>query len=780
MKSANESYGEIVERHESNSLEQLIAKFLPYWPLLLLFVFLSVGGAYVYLRYTTPMYAAFASVLIKDDRKNTNSSESLQSAGFFESRKNLENEIRVLQSRALMEDVVKRLALYAPLSQKGKVKVGDAYEISPVIVEAKNPDSIKEVKEVNFLYNKTDSTIILDGKDKFPINQLVNTNYGVLRFLSNPNYIPTFESDKKLYFSFYKPSKVAVELLKDFIVTGGSSSLVDLSYKDAIPQRAINILNNLVDIYEKESIQDKNNLSKNALAFINEQLAIIGQDLDSIEKKIQNYRSGSNAISMSEQSSVLIQGAAAVDQKMGELNNQAAVLDQIEKYATSKANENQGTALVPSAFGITDPTLTTLTSQLFTQQQEYDKLKKIVGEKNPKLLAIEEQINKLKPEILNNIRTQQSSIETSKRSLNTTGSNFNSKLLTVPAKERALVDISRQQQQKNNLYQLLLQKKQEAELTLASISSSSKVIDTALAGKDPVSPKKKLIYLLALVFGGCLFVGVILIKDLFNGKIMYRNEIEKMTFIPVIGEISYEKTDSPLVIAKGTRSFIAEAFRKLRISLSFLGVDATHKKILITSSISGEGKSFVASNLAISLSLTGKKVVLVDLDLNNPTQSKNLSVNFDNGVTEYLTGEKTPVEIINKIETQENLYFISAGSLPENPTELLANGKIKLLIDYLDNEFDVVVIDTSPSALVTDAFILSEFCDATLFVIRHNYTPKRLINRIDESNQINAITNPAIVFNGLKTRGVFKNNYGYGYDYVYGNKDRGGKSKKVY
>ena len=776
---ANEHYGEI-EKNESNSFQQIIAKFFPYWPLLLLFVFISVGGAYIYLRYTTPMYAAFASVLIKDDRKNTNNSETLQSAGFFESRKNLENEIRVLQSRSLMADVVKRLALYAPLSQKGKVKAGDAYEISPVIVEAKNPDSIREVKEVDFMYNNVDSTVTIDGSDKYPINKIVNTRYGVLRFSENPNYNPILESGKPLFFSFYKPSKVAVELLKDFSVTGGSSSLVDLSYKDAIPQRAVNILNNLIDIYEKESIQDKNNLSKNALAFINEQLGIIGQDLDSIEKKIQYYRSGSNAISMSEQSSVLIQGAAAIDQKMGELNNQSAVLDQIEKYATSKANENQGNALVPSAFGISDPTLTTLTNQLFTQQQEYDRLKKTIGEKNPKLIALEDQINKLKPEILNNIRTQQSSIETAMRSLNSTGNNFNSKLLSVPAKERTLVDISRQQQQKNNLYQLLLQKKQEAELTLASISSSSRVIDTALTGKDPVSPKKKLVYLLSLVFGSGLFVGVILIKDLLNGKVMYRNEIEKMTSIPVIGEITYEKTDSPLVIAKGTRSFIAEAFRKLRISLSFLGIDATHKKILITSSISGEGKSFVASNLAISLSLTGKKVVLVDLDLNNPTQSKNLSVNFENGVTEYLTGEKTPVEIINKIETQENLYFISAGSLPENPTELLANGKIKLLIDYLDNEFDVVVIDTSPSALVTDAFILSEFCDATLFVIRHNYTPKRLINRIDESNQINAITNPAIVFNGLKTRGVFKNNYGYGYDYVYGNKDRGGKSKKVY
>ncbi len=780
MRQVNEQYGGgAVEKKEENSFQQLISKFLPYWPLLIFFVFLSLAGAYIFLRYTTPVYAAFASVLIKDDRKGSDDSQTLQSAGFFESKKNIDNEIRVLQSRSLMEDVVKRLALYAPLSQKGKVKSGDAYQISPIMVEAKNPDSIREVKEVEFNYNKSDSSVTLAGKDKYPLNQIVNTPYGTLRFSINRNYIPSLESDKQLFFSLYKPSKVAVELAKYYSVSGGVTALVDLSYKDPIPQRAENILNNLVDIYEKQSVLDKNNLSKNALTFINEQLGILGKDLDSIEKKIQYYRSGSNAVAIGEQSSVLIQGAAAIDQQLGELNNQAAVLNQIEKYAASRANENQGSALVPSTFGITDPTLTTLTGQLYTQQQEYDKLRKTVGEKNPKLMAIEEQINKLKPDILNNIRSQQASINAARRSLSSTSSGFTSKLLSVPAKERNLVDISRQQQSKNNLYQTLLQQKQDAELKLASISSGSKVIDTALAGKDPVSPKKKLIYLMAFVAGIGLFVAVILVKDFLTGKIMYRNEIEKMTSIPVIGEISFEKTDSPLVIAKGTRSFIAEAFRKLRISLSFLGIDAAHKKILITSSISGEGKSFVAANLAVSLSLTEKKVVLVDLDLNNPTQSKILNVEYESGVTEFLTGEKKPDQIINKLEGQENLYFIAAGSLPENPTELLANGKVKSLIDYLDNQFDVVIIDTSPSALVTDAFILSEFCDATLFVIRHNYTPKRLVSRIDESNQINTIHNPAIVFNGLKTRGVFKNNYGYGYDYVYGNKDRGKKVKKA-
>ena len=181
----------------------------------------------------------------------------------------------------------------------------------------------------------------------------------------------------------------------------------------------------------------------------------------------------------------------------------------------------------------------------------------------------------------------------------------------------------------------------------------------------------------------------------------------------------------------------------------------------------------------MSLSLTGKKVVLVDLDLNNPSLSKILNVNYEDGVTEFLNGEKTEEEIINKLDAHENLYFISAGSLPENPTELLANGKVQPLIDYLESHFDMVIIDTSPAVLVTDAYILSGMCDATLYVIRHNYTPKMLIKRLDENNRVNAINNPAIVFNGVKTRGVFKNNYGYGYDYVYGNKERGAKTKKV-
>jgi capsular exopolysaccharide synthesis family protein len=288
-----------------------------------------------------------------------------------------------------------------------------------------------------------------------------------------------------------------------------------------------------------------------------------------------------------------------------------------------------------------------------------------------------------------------------------------------------------------------------------------------------------LIYIIFIV----LFLGicgaVIFVKEYLTGKVLYRHEIESLTSIPIIGEVAFDKSKDKIVIEKGTRSFVAEEFRKLRISLSFLGIDSNHKKILITSSISGEGKSFISANLAVSLSLTGKKVVLVDMDLNNPTIDKILNVNREEGVTEFLEGEKDPEEIIKHVDAHENLFFISAGAvLPENPSELLANGKVNELINYLDNIFDIVVIDTSPMVLVTDGYLLTGLCDATLYVIRHGYTPKMLIKRIDENIYINPINNPAIIFNGVKMRGFFKNNYGYGYDYVYGNKDRKKLEKK--
>ena len=767
----------MVEQHEDSLAQQMVSKYLPYWPMFLLALLVAVSVAYIYISYTIPVYEATATLIIKDEKKGNEESKMMESLDQISSKKIVENEIEVIQSRKLMYDVVNKLGLYAPVFERGDVKTTSAYLTSPVSIQAAAPDSLSEFKKIKINFDKNNNEVILNDTFKYPLNQIVTTRFGRLKFVPNKNYENIHKPAKQLYFSLINPRNLAPGLLTSLKVepAGKLSSIVNLSYRDEVPKRAEDILNQLIASYKQNEINEKDALAKNTLAFVEDRLALVSHDLDSIEKKVQQYKSGRGAVDISAQGQLYLQNVSANDQKLSDVNTQLSVLNQVEKFVTDKDNT---AAIVPSTLGVSDPMLSQLMDKLYSSELEYEKLKKTVGENNPTLVSIKDQINKIKPNILQNIQSQQQSLNAAKQNLYSTNGNYNSILQSVPQKERQLLDISREQATKSNIYAFLLQKKEESEIAYASTASNNRVVDNAQAGPYPVSPNKLLVYLVAVVgFLGICFA-IIAIKESLTGKVVYRSEVESRTSIPIIGEVAFDKSKTPLVIQAGKRSFIAEEFRKLRISLSFLGIDPAHKKILVTSSISGEGKSFIAANLAVSLSLTGKKVVLVDLDLNNPTISKILNVNQEEGITEFLTGQKEPEEIIKRVKAHENLFFISAGHLPENPTELLANGKVKEIIDYLDNIFDLVIIDTSPIVLVTDAYILSALCDATLYVIRHKYTPKMLIKRIDESNQINPINNPAIVFNGVKVRGFFKNNYGYGYDYVYGNKERGKKEKK--
>ena len=767
------------EENEESLAQEILSKYLPYWPLFLLAIILAIVTALVYFHFTIPIYEATATIIIKDEKKGNEESKLMESLDLISSKQIVENEIEVIQSRTLMVNVVKALRLYAPVYQQGEIKAISAYVKSPVFIEASNPDSIKPFDKIDFSYDKNNQAIILNGKYRYPINQVVNTPYGKLKFIPNKYYNDADTTGKQLYFSLQIPEQVAPGLLGNLKVDAATklSSIIEMSYRDEVPQRAEDILNQLIASYEQSILNEKDALARNTLSFVEDRLSLVSHDLDSIEKKIQQYKSGTGAVELSTQGQLFLQNVSANDQKLSDVNMQLSVLNQVEKFVNSKDNNTGG--IIPSTLGINDPTLSQLLDKLNTSELEYDRLKKTVGENNPTLVAIADRINKLRPSVLDNIQSQKQSLNAAKGNLYTTNGNYNSLLQSVPQKERQLLDISREQQIKSNVYSFLLQKREESELSYASTVSNHTVVDYAQANSTPVSPKRMLVYLVAIVgfLGVC--ITFITVRESFTGKVLYRHEVEKLTSIPIIGEIAFDKSKQAIVIEKGRRSFIAEEFRKLRVSLSFLGINSSHKKILITSSISGEGKSFISANLAVSLALTGKKVVLVDLDLNNPTIAKILNVNRENGITEYLTGEREPEEIIRRIEAHENLFFISAGNLPENPSELLSNGRVKDIIDYLDNIFDVVIIDTSPIVLVTDGYILTGLCDATLYVIRHKYTPKMLINRIDESNQITPINNPAIIFNGVKARGFFKNNYGYGYDYVYGNKERANKVKKI-
>ena len=768
----------ISEEKEEGMMQQFVSKYLPYWPLFLIAIAAAIGFAYLYLRYTTSIYQATATIIIKDEKKGNEESKLVESLDQISSKKIVENEIEVIQSRKLMENVISKLGLYAPVYKNGDVHDVLAYTSSPISVVALFPDSLRYFKRIDLNYDGNNKQVILDHHYRYPLDSFVNSPFGRLKFVPNV-YFEADTSIKQLYFTLNNPKSVVSSFLPGLKAEAASklSSIVDLSYRDVSPLRAENILNELINAYQESANAEKNNLARNTLNFVNTRLALASHDLDSIEKKVQQFKSGNQAVDISAQGQLFLQNMSANDQKLADVNTQIAVLDKVENFV--KSNTNSPTGIVPSTLGVSDPTLTQLIDKLYTSELEYDNLKKTVGENNPSLVAIADRINKLKPSIISNINSQRQNLNANRDNISATNGAYSSVLQSVPQKERELLDISRQQQIKSNLYSFLLQKREESEIAYASAVSNSRVVDYAQASPYPVSPKRMLIYIISIV----LFLGIcgafIFVKEYLTGKVLYRHEIESLTSIPIIGEVAFDKSKDKIVIEKGTRSFVAEEFRKLRISLSFLGIDSNHKKILITSSISGEGKSFISANLAVSLSLTGKKVVLVDMDLNNPTIDKILNVNREEGVTEFLEGEKDPEEIIKHVDVHENLFFISAGTvLPENPSELLANGKVNELINYLDNIFDIVVIDTSPMVLVTDGYLLTGLCDATLYVIRHHYTPKMLIKRIDENIYINPINNPAIIFNGVKMRGFFKNNYGYGYDYVYGNKDRKKLEKK--
>ncbi|MBS1737847.1 MAG: polysaccharide biosynthesis tyrosine autokinase [Bacteroidetes bacterium] len=758
-----------LQQEEENLIQKIFAKYMPYWPLFVIAFILAVLSAWLYIKSSTPIYQATATLIIKDEKKGNEESKITESLDQISSKKIVENEIEVLQSRKLMQDVASKLNLFTPISEKKSFKYTSAYYSSPIIAKALEPELLQSKANIPLSYDEAKKTVTIENKYTYPLDSSVNTPYGKMVFAHNDNYQSGNNSNHPYFLSIYSPREIVPGLLSKLKAepSGKLSSIVNLSYLDEVPARAEKILNQLINSYRQSEIDDKNSLARNTLEFVNKRIALVTGSLDTIQQKVQAYKSGKDAVDISTQGQLYLQNVSQNDQKLGDVNSQISVLNQVESFVK---NSNNSEGIVPSTLGVSDPMLSELLTKLNGLELEYEKGKATIGENNPRLLEIKDQITKIKPNILKNINSQQKSLYAMRNNISSTNSSYNSMLRQVPQKERQLIDISREEQNKRDIYQFLLQKKEESEIAYASSVANNKVVDYAEAGANPVSPKKMIIYVGALALFMGLLLFYIAIKESMNGKVLYRQEIESRTEIPIIGEVAFDKSKKPLVIEAGKRSFIAEEFRKLRLSLTYLGIDATHKKILVTSSISGEGKSFIASNLAISMTLTGKKVALIDMDLNNPTHAKIFNLESGVGVSDFLQGRAKISEIIKELPTFKDLSLVTAGNLPENPTELLSNGKVEGLIEYFDKNYDVVIIDTSPMVLVTDGYLLTHLCDATLYVIRHGYTPKILVKRIDENNQINPIHNPAIIFNGVKQKGYLATNYGYGYgyDYVYG------------
>ncbi len=772
----------IVADEQKNPVSELLLKYLPFWPLFMSLIIIFGILAVLYLHFAVPVYQISATILVKDEKKGVDDANLMEQLDLFGSKKFVENEIEVIQSRQLMREVVKNLSLYAPVTSKQSVFTKPAYVISPVMIQAKSPDSLAgEEKKVFFSFDSAKQEVVI-GNNRHPLGQWFNDGFNVIRFVANPNYFAP-EEKRPLFYNIFSVKGVTDEILGGLKVAQATklASVINLKMKDPIPKRGEDILNSLISEYNKASISDKNALAYNTLKFINERLSLVVLQLDSMESGIQKYKTKQGIVDVSAQGQLYLSNVGLNDQKLSEINVQMAVMDQVEKYVQSKANEP---GIVPSSFGVSDPVLVQLLGKLYDLEVQYEGLKRTTAENNPIVASLRNEIERMKPSILENIENQKRTLEAGKNNLTRTSNQYSSVLNELPLKERGLISISRQQTIENGIYSFLLQKKEETALSYNSAIADTRIVDDAQSTTTPVSPKSTLVYILAIMAAMGIGAGVVAVREVLNQNILFRSEIESSTVVPVIGEIIYETSGSPLIIQEGRRSYIAEQLRQLRTSLAYIGINSRKKKLLITSSCGSEGKSFVTANLGISLALTNKKVVLLELDLRKPALSKLFDIDYrTKGMTNYLVGEPEPEEIIKPVSVSKNLFIIPSGAIPPNPSELILNGRLEGLLKYLESSFDYIIIDSPPISPVTDSYIISPMCDATLFVVRHGLTPKRFIKQLDENLRIHSLKNVAIIFNGVKNRGLGVYGYGYGYTHNgngngYFVEDDGSKAKK--
>lgn len=758
-----------IEEHGENIFSQLLFRYLPYWPLFLTLFVICGTGAWLYLRYATPLYETSASILVKDEKKGVDDANLMEQLDLFGSKKLVENEIEVIQSKILMRQLVKNLYLYAPITYQGKVKNMSAYLFSPVRIEVRNPDSLVEQKKVYFEYDSARQIVTL-GNNSYPLGVWIkNDSLSELRFIPNPYYQPP-PAKKSYYFSLVNVKKVADRIALGLKVTQATklSSVINMKLLDAVPQRGEDILNGLIAVYEKAAISDKNALASNTLKFINQRLRLVTNELDSVESGIQKYKTSEGIVDITAQGQLYLDNVGANDQKLSVINVQLAVMDQVEKYILAK-NETGQADIMPSTFGVTDPDLSVMLGKYYDLQVQYEGMRKTTAENNPLLVSLRNEIEKIRPAIMEDIRGLRRNLDASKENLTSTSNEYASILRTLPQKEKGLVQISRQQAVKNGIYSFLLQKREETALSYNSAVADTRLVDDADTPDKPVSPKGLVIYIMAIVAAFGIGAALISAREIFTRNIIFRKEIEEFTTVPVISEILYAGPGTdPLVMKEGENSFISEQFRHLRTTLDYIGINNRRKKLLITSTLSGEGKSFIASNLALTLALTNKKVVVIELDLRKPKLSKLFNVSREIGITNYLIGKADADEIIKPTEVNKNLFIIPSGAIPPNPSELILNGMLQELLTYLETIFDYIIIDTAPVRPVTDALILSPMCDATLYIVRHDVTPKAHIKMLDETMNIHKLKNMAIVFNGIKKRGIGAYDYGYGYGYTNG------------
>lgn len=769
------------------------------WYWFVLSIIICIGLSAIYLRYVTPIYQTQAKLLIKDadNRRRSNTQDNFN-LGIISNSAGIDNEIEILSSSSLAQDVVRDLKLYINYSTKGRIKQTILYKDQPLNVDIDRLHLEHLNQPISLTIKRENSIFSIEGTYSVSINDQdsegpfslqrkfsslptsIITRAGTITITSNNGRV--LRKDEELYVTIESPKIAAKKYSSALNITQSSkgNSIAVLSLTDEIPQRAIDFLKQLSIVYNRQANEDKNMIALRTENFINNRLSKINAELGATESQLQNYKQENGMVELEMNAESSLQNQTQTEQKLADLNTQIELFNSIASEV--KGSYRDLTQVIPSNVGLSDATSSSLIDKYNEIVMERNRLLRSASPNSPIVQPLTEQIHNLNLDIRKAIETARNNLKIQRDAIAEQFNKYNSQVAQAPQQERKLNQISRQQEVRSGLYLMLLQKREENNMSLASIVDKGKLIDEPqFAGK--VSPNNNYILLIALLIGILIPSGILFLIQFFRYKIEGHDDVVRLTKIPIIADVpiasSYAKRKADIVVHENQNNQMEEVFRSMRTNLQFM-LEDNQKVVLFTSSTSGEGKTFTAANLSVSFALLGKKVIFIGLDIRRPRLAELFRINNHNlGITNLLIKNSPTFEDIKEqivpSGINDNLDLLMAGPIPPNPTELLARHSLNEIFNILKNKYDYIIIDTAPIGLVTDTFEIAKIADASVYMCRADYTPKSSFEMINEFNSTNKLPKISIVLNGID---MSKKKYGYYYGYgKYGKYSRYGYGK---
>lgn len=755
-------------------LKQELNKYLRYWPWFLISLAIAFIGAYVFLRYAPRIYQTTAKMKILDESDGL----ELPTSAFVFKRTNinLENETEILTSYLIVERVVKALKLNTRFFEEGTIQTRLIADLPFYYEQIIDVDSINstlsytiDVKESGFeiLNVNTDKTFSIPNHDSFEIEH-------------NLPFHLKIESKKvleqnigKRFIIKYGPLRNTALGLKNRIAVeaiGEQSDLLKLSIKGESKVRSERILDSLISVFNQDGIKDRQSVSERTIAFIERRFDSLGFELDSIEDSYRDYKQNNNLTDLATDAELGLQQRTKSDEEVFQIENQIA----LAKLLQEAINTDENGGLLPSNIGLNSGNINALINEYNLAILERDKLASSGGSNNPTVQLSQSKIDDLRINIKRSLKSYEQQLNVSQRQLKGRNRKFTGQVAQIPEKEKLLRAIERQQKIKESLYLLLLQKREEAAINLAITEPSIKVVEHAISGSNPISPKSNIVYAGAILGGLLIPFGLMYVFFMLDTKLHGKEDISKQNYkIPIIGEIpDIRKNENLIFNDPNDRSALAESFRILSSNVNYLlplTEDTTSGKVIYcTSTIKGEGKTYISINLSLALSSLNKKVLLIGADLRNPQIHTQINVDKNAaGLSNYLHDQSFDWKsnLIKGFDRHPNHDTLLSGSIPPNPSSLLTNGRFKDLIEEAKALYDYVVVDTAPTILVTDTMLISQLADVTVYIARANFTDKKLLNFSKDLFESGKLKNMAYVLNGVGHNKSYGYNYGYNYGY---------------